>query len=258
VVKTTETVSLVIPAYNEAARIGASIAKLKKFLDGQPYKFEVIIVVEKSADKTAEKTRAAVGRDRRFKIIANPVHRGKGYAVRCGISHAAGDYIFFLDSDLSTDLSAFSEFMAFFHAHQDVDLLIGSRAHKKSQVLVHQNALRQWLGGCFNLAVRTLTMRELKDTQCGFKAFRKPAAKDIFKSQVLDGFAFDVEVLLIARAKGYKAAALPVIWANSGGSTVNFDASFQMLKDLIGLKRHRPELKKPHKSSSVFLLETDG
>lgn len=256
-VKTRQKISLVIPAYNEQARIASSIGKLKKFFADSPYDFEAILVIEKSTDKTEQIARTAAAGVKQINIIANPVHRGKGYAVRTGIKHAKGDYVFFMDCDLSTGLDAVGKFMDYFKAHKDVNVLIASRAHPGSNIIIYQNPLRQNLGKIFNVFVRLMAIRDIKDTQCGFKAFRAPAAKEIFSRQVLDGFAFDVEVLLLARSQGYKAAALPVKWTNSVGSKVNLGASIRMLRDLFWLKYFNPKLKNRAKSSAVFVVEND-
>jgi dolichyl-phosphate beta-glucosyltransferase len=233
-----KSVTIVIPAYNEEKRLPASIARLKTFLDKQELRFEVIIVAEKSADGTAAAAKEAAKNDKRFKIIQNKVHRGKGYAVKQGVLRAKGDYVFFMDADLSTHLSAVKRFINYFQSHPSVSLVIGSREHVKSNVVLPQNFLRRSMGRVFNVVVRMFIYQGTRDTQCGFKAFRRPAAMQLFKLQQIDGFAFDVEILFLAKKLGYKTAVLPVVWKNSADSKVAiFGGSLEMLKDLYKIYR---------------------
>ncbi|MBN2418124.1 MAG: glycosyltransferase family 2 protein [Deltaproteobacteria bacterium] len=230
-------VSLVIPAYNESKRIPGSLKKIQVFADEIPILFEVIVIVEKSSDNTLENCRDAVEGDTRFKIVDNHVHRGKGYAVRSGMLMARGDIIFFMDADLSTDLGEIVRFIEYFALHPEIKVVIGSRAHARSRILKRQNLLRETMGKVFNIMVQAFSIKGISDTQCGFKAFRKDAAREIFFRQTDDGFAFDVEVLLLARKLGFPVAVLPVTWINSSESRVNvFLDSFKMLRSLCFMR----------------------
>ncbi len=230
--------SLVIPAYNEARRLPGSLRRIQAFFDPDPDALEVIVVVERSADGTLELARAAVAGDRRFRVIDNRVQRGKGYAVRCGMRRARGAHVFFMDADLSTPLDEIPAFLARFARQPETDVLIGSRADTRSLLLRRQHPVREAMGRFFNRLVQALAIRGLPDTQCGFKAFRQAASRAIFARQRLDGFAFDVEVLLLARGLGYRIEALPVTWINSPESRVRlFRDSTGMLWELLRVRR---------------------
>ena len=152
-----------------------------------------------------------------LRLIGNP-HRGKGASVRSGVLSAVGDYILFTDADLSTPIEELDKLMPFFQDGYDV--IIGSRAQKESKILRYQPVLRQAMGKMFNRLVRLLVLRGITDTQCGFKVFTRQAAHQIFSRQRLDGFAFDVEILYIAHALGYKIKAVPITWINRLDSRV--------------------------------------
>jgi len=228
-------VSIVIPAYNEAARLPRSLAVLAEYLRGwgqRPY--EVLVMVEESTDGTLELAKETVREQVNFHIIDNGPQRGKGHAVRSGMLQARGDIVFYMDADLSVPVEEIAEFLAFFDAHPELDVLLGSRQHPQSRIERRQGWLRQTMGKTFNRILRMLVVLPYRDTQCGFKAFRKGAAREIFSRQQIDGFAFDVEVLLLAREMGYAVAELPVRWLNSPESKVHIVGdSLKMLRDAM-------------------------
>ena len=230
--------SIVIPAYNEAGCLPTSLKKIQGLLSTMTIPAEVIVIVEKSGDGTLELSRSAIDGDPRFKVIDNIVHQGKGYAVRTGMLMAKGKYIFFMDADLSTPLTEVHPFLDHFASHPEVQILIGSRAHARSRILLRQHPIRENMGKMFNRLVQTLAMKGIKDTQCGFKAFRSEACREIFSRQKLDGFAFDVEVLVLARELGYLIEILPVKWTNSPESKVHMVRdSLKMLWNLLWVRR---------------------
>lgn len=240
--------SIVIPAYNEERRLPGTIRDLRSFFGRLPA-VEVIIVIEKSTDRTVELAKAAAGEDAMFRIIANDVQRGKGYAVKCGMLLAKGQFVFFMDADLSTPLAEVLNFLAEFDAHPEIDVLIGSRAEAKSQIIKKQSWLRRNMGRGFNRFVQVLSVKGIKDTQCGFKAFRQKCVEPIFSRQTLNGFAFDVEVLILAQMMGYQIQTVPVRWVNSPDSKVRIWLDpIKMLIDLLRIKRRvRLTLKaRPH------------
>ena len=229
--------SLVIPAYNEERRLPTSIRDMRTFFSSLKAECEILIIVEKSSDRTLELARQAADGDARFQIVDNLVHRGKGYAVRSGMLRARGEAVFFMDADLSTPLAEVLNFMIHLGEHAEIDVVIGSRAHAKSEIIKRQNWFRQWLGRTFNKFVQIFGVRGIEDTQCGFKAFRARAAREIFSRQTLDGFAFDVEVLLLAKRLGFKTDVLPVKWINSPESKVRILIDpLKMLWDLIRIR----------------------
>ena len=230
--------SLVIPAYNEERRLPTSINDVKAFFAGIKDSIEVLVIVEKSTDRTVELATEAARTDARIRVIDNKVQRVKGFAVKSGMLQAKGEIVFFTDADLSTPLAEILVFLGHFAEHPETDIIIGSRAHAKSKVIKKQNWFRQGLGRTFNRFVQLFGVRGIEDTQCGFKAFRASAAKNIFERQTLNGFAFDVEVLMLAEELGYKIDVLPVRWINSEDSKVRILIDpLKMLWDLVQIRR---------------------
>ncbi|MDX9730136.1 MAG: glycosyltransferase family 2 protein [Bdellovibrionales bacterium] len=232
-------ISLVVPAYNEARRLPNSIRDIRSFFGRflQAGFLEVIIVVEKSTDGTLALAQAASEGEPMISIIANDVQRGKGYAVKTGMLKARGQIVFFMDADLSTPLAEVMSFLAIFTASSDVDIVIGSRAEAESRIIKRQSIFRQSLGRGFNRFVQAFGVKGIKDTQCGFKAFRQKTVQPVFSRQTLDGFAFDVELLLLAEAMGFKYQTAPVRWVNSADSKVRIWIDpLKMLFDLIRIK----------------------
>ena len=210
------TVSIVIPARNEAVRLPPSIRQIRETFPTEPWEF--IVVVERSTDGTVDAAREAVGDDPRFEIVANPVARGKGYAVKTGMLRARGDLVFFMDADLSVPLRYIP---AFLRHTTEADVLIGSRRHPESIIRIHQPLLREAAGRGFNVSLRLLGITPLRDTQCGFKAFTRSAAQAVFSRVEQDGFGFDVEAILVAQSLGLRLLELPVEWADVEGTKVS-------------------------------------
>jgi dolichyl-phosphate beta-glucosyltransferase len=199
---------------------------------------EVLIVVEHGTDGTLELAMEAAAKQANFRVIDSGPQRGKGHAVRSGMRQAQGDLVFYMDADLSVPLEEVDRFLAYFENHPEVDVLVGNRQHALSRIEPRQTPVRQMMGQIFNRILRSLAPLDLRDTQCGFKAFRREAAEAIFARQRLDGFAFDVEVLLLAQSLGHRIADLPVRWINSPESKVHIIRdSARMLWDTLRLRR---------------------
>lgn len=231
-------VSLIIPAFNEATRLPQSLLKIVEFTGGNAFSYEVLVVVEKSTDGTLELAREIGAKQANFKIVDNEIQLGKGHAVRSGMLLAKGGIQFYMDADLSVPLEDVLFFLEYFRTHPEADVLLGNRQHKDSLILKKQSLLRRKMGQTFNRIIQSLSLLDVRDTQCGFKAFRKKASHEIFSRQRLDGFAFDVEVLLLAKKLGFNIADLPVHWANSPDSKVNIVRdSLQMFADTIKVRR---------------------
>jgi glycosyltransferase involved in cell wall biosynthesis len=231
-------VSIVIPAYAEERRIGAAVTGLRALAAGYPRLSEVLVVIEPSGDRTAEAARAAAEGDPLISLVENKTHRGKGYSVRTGMLRASGEIVFFMDTDLSVPLTYVAPFVAHLDAHPQTQLAIGNRRHPGSVISRRQHPLREQAGRWFNRVVRALGLSSSKDTQCGFKAFRRKAAQEIFSRAHLDGFAFDAEVLLLADELGYRVDDLPVEWINDEDS--KFRAGIDgwvSFRDLLRLRR---------------------
>ena len=230
--------SLVIPAYHEAGRLPATLQELAKFCDEAGFPCEVLIVVERGIDETLEIAAAFAARQAHFHAIDNPVQRGKGCAVRTGMLRARGVFVFYMDADLSVPLREVKAFVEHLEMHPEIDVLIGNRQHAGSRITRAQSWLRRTMGQTFNRILQSAALAPARDTQCGFKAFRRGAAQAIFSRQKLDGFAFDVEVLLLAERLGLRVADLPVEWINSPESKVRIVRdSVQMLRDAVRVRR---------------------
>jgi dolichyl-phosphate beta-glucosyltransferase len=227
--------SVVVPAHNEASRVGSCIERATAYLVAQPYTSEVIVVSDGSTDATVRIARE-VGRER-VRVIEIPTHRGKGYAVRTGVLAAAGCHVLFSDVDFSTPIDEVERFLVALAGGYDV--MVGSRALPDSDIWARQVWWRQSMGRVFNGIVRATLDFEMRDTQCGFKCFRREAARAIFSRARVDRFAFDVEVLWIAQRLKLRVGELPVSWADAGQSKVHLIRdSLRMLFDLAAIRRY--------------------
>ncbi|MFQ3580500.1 MAG: dolichyl-phosphate beta-glucosyltransferase [Chloracidobacterium sp.] len=218
--------SLIIPAYNESARIAPTLESVGDYFRRATAGVEVIVVDDGSTDATAAVVRqliptlAATGVS--LQVVQNPGNQGKGYSVRHGFLKARGDLVLFSDADLSTPLSETPKLLAPITSEQ-YDAAIGSRDLPDSQIGTHQSALRELAGRTFNRFMRLTTGLSYADTQCGFKAFRRDVFLPVFQSQRVKGFAFDVEILYLARKVGARVAEVPVVWNHAEGSKVGFN-----------------------------------
>lgn len=244
-------ISIVIPAYNEALRLPPNLRRVYEFMESLGLPYEVLVIIEKSSDSTLALCREISKDFASFSVIDNLVQRGKGYAVRSGMLRATGEIVFFMDADLSTDLAEIPRFYEHFQKHPNLQLVIGSRAQKESQITEKQSFLRRNMGRTFNALVKLFAIKGIQDTQCGFKAFQHRCVPILFERQMTDAFAFDVEILLLAQRLNYQIGVLPVQWANSADSKVRIVRdSLRMLWDLLWLRyrvhrtlRQRPPAK---------------
>ncbi len=228
--------SIIIPAYNEEKRLGKTLETILDYLAGQKHSYEIIIIDDGSADGTIETTRKLIENNNNIKIIKNEKNMGKGYSVKRGMLEATGRYILFSDADLSTPVEETKKLLGALESGFDV--AIGSRSMKESEIIVHQPLYREIMGKLFNKFVKIFVMSEFIDTQCGFKLFRKDAAKKVFKQQILEGFSFDVEILYLSIRNGFKVKEVPVKWFNSPQSKVTpVKSSFRMFMDILRIKR---------------------
>lgn len=212
--------SLVFPAYNEELRLPRSLEKTVAYLKRQSYSSEIIVVDDGSSDRTADGARSVLDPSGiPFKVISLDTNRGKGFAVKTGMEAAAGEYVFFSDSDLSTPIEELERLLPLLE--KEYDVAIGSRGMKESKLEVRQPFLREYGGRSLNLLVQLIAMPGIKDTQCGFKGFRAVAAKQITSRQKLSGYSFDVEILYIARKLGMKIAEVPITWRNDPATKVS-------------------------------------
>lgn len=227
--------SIIIPAYNEEQRLGASLIEATRFLDTQPYSYEIIVVENGSSDRTLEIART-FAREHPTVRALHLDERGKGLAVQAGMLHAGGDYRFICDADFSMPVDQVNRF--FPPLLTGVDVAIASR-EAAGAVRYNEPAYRHIVGRAFNTLVRWAALPELHDTQCGFKCFTAKAAEQLFSRQTISGWSFDVEVLFIARLLGYVIHEVPIPWYFNPQSRVKvLRDSLQMGADLLRIRRN--------------------
>lgn len=213
--------SVVVPAFNEESRLEESLIKILNYLDNREFTYQVLVIDDGSSDRTFSiASKYVFEKDgSSLEVHKNESNRGKGYSVRRGMLEARGEFALLTDTDLSAPIEELEKLEeAVFSG--ECDIAFGSRDVKGSQVVIHQPWLRENAGKAFNWVVRFLTALPYKDTQCGFKLFKMNSCKDIFRKQRIEKYAFDVEILFVARKWGLVAREIPVLWKHSEDSKV--------------------------------------
>jgi dolichyl-phosphate beta-glucosyltransferase len=229
------TYSIVIPAYNESARLGATLGQVLGYVRAQAWNAEIVIVNDGSRDNTAEIVRAFAAKDSMLRLVENPGNRGKGYSVRNGMLHAQGEIVLFSDADLSSPIEEASKL--FQALDSGADIAIGSRWLRAETQTQRQPLYRQLFGRIFNLLLRLTLGLHFADTQCGFKAFNRPAVDAIFPLQKIERWGFDPEILFLARKFGFKVKEVPVAWGHSGGTRINpFIDGSRMFQEMLRIR----------------------
>lgn len=224
-----------IPAYNEGARLGATLEKVLGYVHAQNWEAEVIVVNDGSRDNTAEIAAALAERDPTVRLVQNPGNHGKGYSVRNGMLHAQGELLIFTDADLSSPIEESPKLLG--AIEEGADIAIGSRWLRTETQIQRQPLHRQLFGRIFNVLLRLTLGLPFKDTQCGFKAFRRPAAQAIFPLQRIERWGFDPEILFLARKLGFKTKEVPVLWGHSGGTRINpLVDGFRMFTEMLRIR----------------------
>jgi glycosyltransferase involved in cell wall biosynthesis len=223
--------SVVIPAYRESKRIGSTLEALVDKVDGTCA--EIIVVDDGSDDDTVEVAEKALASVPTGKVLALEHNRGKGAAVRAGVLAASGEVVMYMDADLASDLDGLDALVA---ALEDADVAVGSRTFPGSRT-IGGSRRRAVMARCFNLMARPVMRLPVRDTQCGFKAFRREAADRIFGLATIDRFAFDVEVLTLARGLGMTICEVPVTWRAVEGTRVRLVDPALMALDLVRIAR---------------------
>lgn len=226
--------SVIIPAYNESKRIVNTLNDIDAYLKKQSYSYEILVVSDGSTDNTAEVVNNLVTKISGLKFIDNHDNRGKGGVVKQGMLEASGDVRLFMDADNSTKISEIEKFLPYFE--QGFDIVIGSRRIKGSQIAVHQPIIRDLLGGIFRLIVHTIVPLHVTDSQCGFKAFSSKASEAIFPKQTIMRWAFDVEILALARKMKFKIQEAPILWQNDEASNVKLSGMIRMLFEVLQVR----------------------
>jgi glycosyltransferase involved in cell wall biosynthesis len=211
--------SIVIPAYNESKRIPATLRRVLDYAASLGKSWEVLVVDDGSSDDTASLVEEMGRKVPPLRVLRNVPNAGKGAAVRKGMLAARGERLLFTDADLSAPIAEAARLFDALDAGFDV--AIGSRALRREWIGVHQSTMRETAGRMFNVFIRLLTGLDYRDTQCGFKAFRREAAQAIFGTQKIDGWGFDVEVLYLARKFGFRTQEVAVHWNHAEASKIN-------------------------------------
>jgi len=227
--------SLIIPAFNEEERIEKTLECVVGFLRSQPYSSEIIIVDDGSRDRTVEMVRARWAGQAEVKIHAHPRNQGKGASVRSGMLLGEGRYLFFTDADLSVPIELLPKFLVQLESGSDV--VIGTRKSAGSVIEVHQPLFRELLGKAFTVLSNWILGLRVSDFTCGFKGFRREAAKTIFSRQQVLNWSFDSEILYLARLKGFHVQEMPVVWRNDQKTKVRLWCD--VVTSLLGLFRIR-------------------
>jgi dolichyl-phosphate beta-glucosyltransferase len=229
------TYSFVVPAYNESSRIRPTLDEILRYAAEQKWDAEILVVDDGSSDDTPDVIREYARAHSQIRLLQNPGNRGKGFSVRNGMLHAHGDVCLFTDADLSSPIS---EAQKLFAAIGDgADVAIGSRWLRAELQTERQPLYRQLFGRIFNLVLRLFLGLHFKDTQCGFKAFRREAAQRIFPLQKIERWGFDPEILYIARRLGFGATEVPVLWAHSEGTRLHpFRDGMRMFGDVLHIR----------------------
>ncbi len=223
--------SIVIPAYNEAARIGSALESVVACVRQRHWNAEIVVVDDGSRDQTAEIVRAFAQSHPEVRLLQNPGNHGKGYSVRNGILHSFGEIVMFTDADLSAPIEEAEDLFAAIAA--GADIAIGSRWLERTRQTIRQPLYRQFFGRCFNAVTRGVMGLRFADTQCGFKAFTRAAAQIVFQLQTIERWGFDPEILFIALKRGYRIQEVPVSWAHDERTRISYlKDGMRMLQDI--------------------------
>ena len=229
------TYSLIFPAFNESARLAPTLDTVLSYVSQQHWKAEIIVVDDGSTDRTADIVREYTRRNPIVRLVQNPGNRGKGYSVRNGMLNAHGDVLLFSDADLSSPISEAPKL--FTAIENGADLAIGSRWLNSEVQTQRQSLLRQLFGRIYNLLLRVILGLDYRDTQCGFKAFTRPAARLIFSAQKIERWGFDPELLFLAKLYRLRVAEVPVEWGHVGDSKINpVVDGVRMFRELLSIR----------------------
>jgi dolichyl-phosphate beta-glucosyltransferase len=228
-------ISIIIPAYNESARIGKALDEVLRCVHERDWQAEILVVDDGSTDRTAAIVHQMAELHPEVRLLSNPENRGKGFSVRQGVLQAVGDMVMFTDADLSAPME---EAERLFEAlREGADIAIGSRWLERKRQILKQPLYRQFFGRCFNAITRLVMGLPFADTQCGFKALHRPVAQTIFQLQRIERWGFDPELLFIALKRGYKVREVPVTWGHDERSRLSYlKDGLKMLEEIAYIR----------------------
>ncbi|MGI8782070.1 MAG: dolichyl-phosphate beta-glucosyltransferase [Acidobacteriota bacterium] len=230
--------SILIPAYNESQRLAGTLDQTLSYLRRQSFHSEILVVDDGSSDHTAAIAEDFVSAASpiELRVVRNDVNRGKGFSVLNGFRHARGEVVLFTDADLSAPIGEADKLLAPLRScHYDVTL--GSRGLKESNIRIRQSLFRESGGKLFNLIVRSIAGLPFRDTQCGFKAFKRDASRWVFDRQSIFDFGFDAEILYLSQKRGLRVLEVPVEWGHSEGTKMRlFSDALKMIGGLFRIR----------------------
>ena len=230
--------SVVIPTFNEAARIQKTLAEVSRYLERNGFDYEIIVADDGSRDGTLVEALKFTDATDRVRVIDSREHRGKGFAVRQGVLAASKPYVLYADADLAIPIQEVEKLLA--EMARGCQIAIGSK-HLPASKVVGRSLARSMMGRTLNLLVRLLLLTGIRDTQCGFKCLRREVARDLFGMVRTDGFGFDIEMLCLARRKGYRVSEVPVTCIHRGNSSIKpVRDSLGILRDVWRIRFGRP------------------
>ena len=221
-------ISVIVPVYNEEELIAGTLREIDSFLKSSGWEFEIIVVDDGSIDKSKETVKTL--NNSKIKLLEHQRNFGKGRAVKSGMLASSGDFLLFMDADNSTTIDNLEHFLNQLKSNE-ADIVIASRDVPGAVIRSHQSLVKERSGKFGNLLVRSLLLSDFKDTQCGFKLFKRECLK-IFKKQTVDGWGFDFEILFLAKRYNFSVLELPVVWTNNPDSKVK---TFDYLATLLEL-----------------------
>ena len=226
--------TILVPCFNEASLIKESLTEISNFMSKKKYSWEIVVVDDGSRDSSVIKIQEL--KNPKIKLISYKVNRGKGGALKEGIKNSSGEFIIFMDADLSVPVETIDGFVSVLEKDLS-DVVIGTRKIKSAKVLVHQPWIRENLGKGFTFITRIITGVNVSDFTCGFKGFTNESAQKIFNHSLLSRWAYDAEILFLAKKYGFTISEIPVTWTNRKDTRVRLgNAVVTSLIDLIKLK----------------------
>ncbi|MFQ5953206.1 MAG: dolichyl-phosphate beta-glucosyltransferase [Candidatus Omnitrophota bacterium] len=227
--------SVIIPAYNEEKNISSTLAEISDYLANKDFSSEVIVIDDGSEDGTIEKSREFESKLPNFRVIESKPNRGKGFVLKKAMPQASGDYVMFMDADNSTSIAEMDKFLPYLE--KEYDVVIGSRRLKDSEIAVPESAMRIVLGNIYILLSWILLGAKVSDFNCGFKAYKREAARRIFSLQRMNDWSFDTELIFIIGKLGLKIKEVPVKWAHKFTSKVKpLKAGIESFLSLLKIK----------------------